>query len=156
VPNAGDVVRASDRDEPVRALLRQTSAQAVTTATFTSITMDVEDLDDDGGHSTSSNTSRYTAVRAGWFLVTFLGAFVTDAASIKAFRLAVNGTALPASQVSNTAGAVVSATGCITRLVSLGVADYVEGQAFHNKGSNLNTSVATEAASQLTVVYQGA
>lgn len=137
------------------ALLRQTSAQAIGTGAFTSITFDAEDLDRDSGHSTVSNTSRYTAQTAGWYWVAAMVAMVADTAVIRAARLAVNGTALSASQITVTGSSSFNAGLEIVRLVSLSVNDYVEVQVFHNKGSNLSTAVTAEAASQMSVMWAG-
>lgn len=53
---------------PPAALLRQTVAQSIGT-TGTAVTFDTEDYDNDGGHSTVTNTTRYTAVTPGWYRV---------------------------------------------------------------------------------------
>lgn len=158
MPNAGDVVRASDRDTPIRALLRQTSAQTITTGTWTSITMDTEDVDDDAAHSTSSNTSRYTFARTGWFLVAWLVTFANNNTGARGARLAVNGSALAASQYLAQTPATTANPGIGgARLVQCTtVGDYVEVQGFHQVGANLNTQASADGASNMSVVFIGA
>lgn len=153
--NVRDAVNFFISGRPL-ALLRQTAAQAITTATYTSVLFDTEDLDRDAGHSTVTNTSRYTAQTAGWYWVAGIGTLVADASAVRNIRLAVNGTTLPASQVTALGTASTAFGGAVARLVSLSVNDYVELQVQHNKGSNLNTSVVAEAASQMSVMWAGA
>lgn len=147
---AGDIVRASDIPTRVVALMRQTVAQAVPTGVYTSVTLDVDDVDDESAHSTSVNTSRYTAVSAGWYWVAACGAMVADAAAIRGVRLAVNGTVVPAGFATSFGSTAFNSATCVSRLVQLSAGDYLEVQVIHNKGSNLNTSVASEA-SQLSI-----
>jgi hypothetical protein len=147
---AGDIVRASDIPTRVVALMRQTVAQAIPTATYTSVTFDVDDLDDESGHSTSVNTSRYTFVSPGAYFVGACGAMVADAASVRGARLAVNGSALTAGYATGPGSSALNSALCVTRLVQASAGDYLEVQVIHNKGSNLNTSVASEA-SQLSI-----
>lgn len=45
--------------------MRRTTNQTLTTSTWTAISFDAEDFDAANGHSTSSNTSRYTATASG-------------------------------------------------------------------------------------------
>jgi hypothetical protein len=52
------------------AVLRKSSNQVIASGAETAITWEVEVVDSDGGHSTVSNTSRYTAQTAGWYHVT--------------------------------------------------------------------------------------
>lgn len=47
----------------------QTAGQSLTSGTALAVTLDTETLDPYGGHSTSTNTSRYTAQVAGTYLV---------------------------------------------------------------------------------------
>jgi len=147
---AGDIVRASDVPTRVVALMRQTVAQAITTATYTSVTFDVDDVDDESAHSTSVNTSRYTAVSTGWYFVGACGAMTADAASVRGVRLTVNGSALTAGYATGPGSSALNSALCLARLVQLSAGDYLEVQVIHNKGSNLNTSVTNEA-SQLSI-----
>jgi hypothetical protein len=138
-----------------RALLRQTVAQSLTSNTWAALTFDVEDLDNDGGHSTVTNTSRYTAQTAGWLRAEGL-VCITAGGSQRGARWAVNGTPINAGQVQLNAPAAGSADiPACGRLIFLNVGDYIELQGFQNSGGALNTAVATTEQSQMTVVWEG-
>jgi len=139
--------------------LRQSVAQSIPNATWTSITFDAEDLDSDpggtGGHSTSVNTSRYVAVYAGWYRVGGGVEFAVNATGQRGCACAVNGTLVTASRT------FVSATAAVgmdvptrTKLVFLNIGDYVELQAYQNSTAALNTFVTGEAASSMSVVWE--
>jgi hypothetical protein len=144
---------------PPRAQLRQTVLQAVANSTFVPITFDVEDLDQDpsgtGGHSTSVNTSRFTAVYAGWY---FIGGAIGFAANVTGQRVAawsVNGSILFAGQsLVQATGALGNKTNGRGMLVYLNVTDYLELQAFQTSGGALNSNVATGEQSSMAVVWE--
>ena len=50
--------------------MRRTTSQSLTASTWTAISFDAEDFDAAGGHSTSTNTSRYTAQASGKYRLT--------------------------------------------------------------------------------------
>lgn len=139
-----------------KALLRQTVSQTLTTAVFASLTMDTEDHDNDGAHSTSSNTSRYTAQTAGWYLVSGAAGFAGNSTGRRGTRWAVNGSALAGGLViGGNAGVGTCQVPAVTRLVTLAVGDYVELQAIQESGGNLGTAVTAENQSVMTVVWVG-
>jgi hypothetical protein len=51
------------------AWLRATVDQSVANNTFTAVNLDTEDSDTHNGHSTVTNTGRYTAQIAGWYRI---------------------------------------------------------------------------------------
>jgi len=138
--------------------LRQTVAQSIPNVTWTSVLFDTEDLDSDpagtGAHSTSSNTSRYVAVYAGWYRVSGGVEFAVNATGQRGCAWAVNGTLVTASRTFISATA---ATGmgvpARTKLVFLNVGDYVELQVYQTSGGALNTAVVAEGASNMSVVW---
>lgn len=135
---------------------RQSVAQSMPNATWASITLDVEDHDNDSGHSTVTNTSRYTAVTAGWYQcsggVTYVN---TSLGGDRRARLAVNGTAVNASAGSTTADASVAySVNTRTKLVFLNVGDYLELQGLQTASSGtLNTHTTVENQSSLTAIW---
>lgn len=136
------------------AILRQTSAQSVTDATFTSITFGVEDIDRDGGHSTSSNTSRYTAQTSGWFHASGKVGWASNSAGRRLSQWAVNGNAVNGSRVDlpptpGAAGGIPAAA----RPIYLNAGDYLELQGYQDSGGSLNTSNATDIGSYMSVLW---
>jgi hypothetical protein len=128
---------------PPLALLRQTVAQSVPTGAFTALTMDTEDLDRDGGHSTTTNTSRYTAQTAGYYLCSGLVGWSSSATGRRATRWQVNGSATNASDAIF-AAVIASAINVVppTKPIFLNVGDYLEMAAFQDSGGALLTAVA--------------
>jgi hypothetical protein len=118
-----------------------TVTQSLTDNTWTSLNLDTEQFDNYGGHSTSTNTSRYTCQLAGIYLVTGVATFASNGTGNRAVRLAVNGTAYPGSFVKAPAPVTTASGGQITTaLVSLAVGDYVEVMGNQNSGTALATS----------------
>lgn len=139
-----------------RARLRQTSAQSLSNGVWTGVNFDTEDLDNDGGHSTSSNTSRYVAVTAGWYLVGGIGAITFNGSGQRGTRLAVNGTVQPGTQTQNNTGSAGGTDMAVgTQLIFLNAADYVELQVMQNSGGSINTQVTSPEQSTLNVVWIG-
>ena len=123
------------------AQLIQIVAQSVNNATWTSLTFTSEGIDSASGHSTTTNTSRYTAVTAGWFEFSGVVAFVFNATGARGGRFAKNGTAIGQPIILDAVG-VTYAT-CVpvpTRKIQLAVGDYVELQGFQSSGGALNTA----------------
>lgn len=121
---------------------RQTVGQSIANTTAQSITFDTEDVDNDGMHSTVTNTDRLTAVTAGRYT---LGGGVSYPANGTGSREAdwfVNAT------VVNGGGASIPATAAAvqyvaTRAISvfLNVGDFITLGAFQSSGGALTTPV---------------
>lgn len=125
------------------AQLRRNSAQSVPTGTWTAINFTVEDIDSDpdgiGGHSTSSNTSRYTVRYPGLYQITGGVGWDANTTGRRGIRLAKNGTVIDGSAVlapANSAGE--TAYPARPTLVTLDEGDYVEMQAYQASGGSLN------------------
>ncbi|MEU6347230.1 hypothetical protein ABZ883_40560 [Streptomyces sp. NPDC046977] len=131
----------------------QGSAQSLSTATFTSITLDQETIDSDGGHSTTTNPSRYVIQVPGTYFLLGEACFPSNATGNRGSRLQVNGanvqgaaTMIPTAS-GNACGAPAGA------LVALNAGDYVEIQGFQSSGGALNTATATDLSSSLKVLW---
>lgn len=120
---------------------RQTSSQTLTTGTFTAVTFDAEDVDSAGGHSTSSNTSRYTAQYAGWYQGGGGCAFAANATGRRMSRFAVNGTTLNGSMAGIPANAATIPYALRPTFIFLNLSDYMEQSAFQDSGGNLGTFI---------------
>lgn len=127
---------------PPLAVLRQTTGQTIANNVFAAITLTTEDIDTANGHSTSSNTSRYTAQRAGYYQVSGRVSFVTSATAQRTGKLTKNGADI-ASSGNNIQAMSGGQTMCpvLPVIVQLAVGDYVELWGNQNSGGNLDTYV---------------
>jgi hypothetical protein len=121
----------------------QGTTQAIGNNSFTSATLDTERTDPDGGHSTVTNTSRYTFQVAGWYLALGVAAFAnTSTAGSRAAKLLMNGTtAVPSSEQLTLPTTTTASTVPTFALVQANVNDYIELQIYQNSGGSLNTAV---------------
>lgn len=162
---AGEVVLASHFNTNIRDVLnfllnppifqgRQTSSQTFTTGVEAAVTLDVEDVDSAGGHSTVTNTSRYTAVYPGWYWPGSGTSYVANATGGRNAAYKVNGTNVNAGGVTVPGQATLS-----TRvpgrgmLVFLNVGDYIELWGYQSSGGNLGSSVTGIDQPGLTVKW---
>jgi hypothetical protein len=127
----------------------QTVAQSIPANAFTSLTMDSEVVDTFNGHSTSTNTSRYTCALAGWYNV--VGRYPTSgtANTKRIASIAVNGTGVRNNEIDPSDASLSTVE--VTALVFLNVSDYVEVQVLQNTAGALNTNVASGYASTMEV-----
>lgn len=128
------------------AIIRQTVAQSVPNASWTPVTFDTEDLDRDNGHSTVTNTSRYTAATPGYYWISAQLPFVTNTTGIRGMRFRTNGVDVPL----NGHGRILTNTtlgGNDTSMSSSGAqylngtSDYMELICYQNSGGALNLLV---------------
>lgn len=143
-----------DDPTPPMAVLRQTTtAQTIQRETDAAITFNTEDFDTHNGHSTTTNTSRYTAPRAGIYRVTGVLPWQTLAvtATFIVYFKVNNSTLYAGSSLyrhnSNSNVPVTSATA----LMSLNAGDYVEMWAWFTAQFN-DSSVP--ASMDTAVSYQ--
>lgn len=126
---------------------RQTIAQSISTGVDAGILLDVEDIDTDNGHSTSTNTSRYTPQTPGRFQLSGAVSFASNASGQRNAELGKNGSLVTASGISLTPNSGAS-TRVPTRVMTLtanGSTDYFELFGWQNTGAGLNTAVAFPA-----------
>lgn len=141
---------------PPLAELRQSGAQSVPNNTWTAITFDVEDWDSDvdgtGGHSTSSNTSRYTARYPGWYFVSGGVGFAVNTTGQRGCRWSVNGVTQTAGASLWTASSAFES--CIPargKYLYLAISDYVELYGYQSSGGALNTDVGTGTGCNMAI-----
>lgn len=140
---------------PPGAQMRQIVAQTLVPGTETPITFTSEAYDDAGGHSTTVNTSRYTAVLAGRYWIAGAVTFASDATGNRLVWWRKNGLVLDASRVAfGAANGLQTAVPARTMTVELAVNDYLELAGFHTASGNIDTYVAiAEAQSGMTVQW---
>jgi len=151
--------------DPINFLLNKPAAQVYSAAvqsipntTATALTFDTERFDTDpdgvGGHSTSVNTSRYTARYPGWYHVSGRYTYAANATGFRAVSIAVNGTGMPETLAFGS-----TPTGALTQHVAtdgdvfLNVGDYVELLAQQTSGGALNTDTGNGAFPRMTVEW---
>lgn len=168
-PTEGDVIYETDTDAllihsgsawdvvmyRIRPLaqLRQTSAQSVGNGTWAAINFQAEDHDTVGGHSTSTNVSRYTATKAGRYEISGAVCFAAAATGSTWSRWAVNGTELNGSASNMATTTSQTLLPARTMLITLTVGDYVELQGTQFSGGSLSTYV-TDAYAQSTMTVK--
>jgi hypothetical protein len=131
----------------------QSNAQSLTSGAFTPILLDVETLDSDGGHSTVTNSSRYTAQVAGTYLVTGSVVFTGNATGIRVAHVRVNGTVVRGSQMILPANGTVQVPIPLSCPATLAVGDYVEVAGQQNTGSALTTYTGVDATSSMACFW---
>lgn len=161
---AGDPIYASTINDligfgpnkPIGRLVAS-GTQSIPDATQTAITFSTEDLDSSNFHSTSSNTSRVTPAKAGWYRVkgTYFCGASADYATVDC-AIGKNGTTIApadrrtfstaATQVSNALSAQ-----CEAMVSCNGSTDYFELIAFQDNAANVakNTNQSSRFSSVL-------
>jgi hypothetical protein len=120
-----------------------TVAQTLTSSVEAGLLLDTEVLDYDNGHSTVTNTTRYTGQTPGWYLA-FCGIqFASNVNGLRQAGIGQNG-----SSPSVDATMTVPATGANMTVQAMaivflnGTTDYVEARALQTSGGNLNVIFA--------------
>ncbi|PJN22427.1 hypothetical protein [Kitasatospora sp. CB02891] len=135
----------------------QSTVQSVPNSTWTALALDTTQTDLYGGHSNTTNSSRYTAQVTGWYTVCGTAAYVPNSTGFRTARIQVNGAAIPGAETygpnNGTAESVIVTP---TRDVYLTANDYVEVASWQNSGGALNTSVGGETRCALFVRYSHA
>lgn len=129
---------------PPLARMRNSTTQSIPNTTDTALTWDTEDWDTVGGHSTSSNTSRYVCQTgyAGKYRVSCTVWYA--ASSGGTFRdvwFAINGTNVNGSSARALPASATIMSVTMETVVSLAVGDYVEAFTRHDSGGALSTSI---------------
>ncbi|MFE9127107.1 hypothetical protein ACFYOF_17080 [Streptomyces sp. NPDC007148] len=126
----------------------QSTVQSIPNNAWTSFTIDTEILDSDGGHSTTTNTSRYTATVPGVYLVFGTSGYVSNTTGLRRARIALNGSPVIGAGMGSDTHAASGAIGeFVGSLVPMnGTTDFVEVQGYQTSGGalNSNTNPATE------------
>ncbi|RGC68416.1 hypothetical protein C5N14_13600 [Micromonospora sp. MW-13] len=142
------------------ARLRQTVIQGLVNNADTPLTFTSEDVDTDpdgiGGHSTSTNTSRYTARYTGWYRVGGAVAITGNATGFRGSSWLVNGAILAGSKIylpnNGSGAAAIPARPMLVRLVE---GDFVELAGYQNSGAILNSFVSIgEFVSSMDVTWE--
>jgi hypothetical protein len=151
---------ASSTPSFVGCFLTKSVAQSTANGTLTAITFDVEELDTDAFHSTSTNTSRITIPtgKDGKYLIIGQVTFAGNTTGARYFKIIKNGSGdghdieIPTSSVSNANGFAQQ------DILSLVAGDYLEIAAGQASGGSLNVlgDNSGPAKTRFAVTYLGA
>lgn len=122
----------------------QATAQSITNNLFVSANIDTEVIDTEGGHSTTTNTSRYVFQVAGWYRLDGMSVFTSNSTGFRGTKFLKNGgTQVIGSETVIQATNGFQSTTPTSAFVQAAVGDYVEMQIYQNSGTNpLSTSSA--------------
>lgn len=122
------------------AVLYQASAQSFASSSGAAVTFDSTTTDTYGGHSNTTNNSRYVAIVAGWYLVVGTVTWANVAGGNRNVSINKNGAGVPQFGTAvPAASALVFPAGQSTALVQLNVGDYVEVIAYQDSGGAVST-----------------
>lgn len=152
---AGQTIEAALLDKvesPPLGIFQQTVVQSVANGAWAVLTFDAEIKDTYGGHSTVSNTGRYTCQLAGTYRVGGRAAFATNATGSRGARVHLNGAYIQGA--ANLAGAgTLAGIIEVSHILDLAVGDYVEIAGGQNSGGSLSTAYVGESASMMYVEW---
>lgn len=132
----------------------QAVTQSIATATATAFLLDSEDYDTDGGHSTSTNTSRYTGQTPGTYLVIASSGWAGNGTGQRRLWIAKNGAAILGSGMSSDQNAVnIHGHTTSTFVVMNGTTDYVEAVGQQASGGALLTASSAPFAASMSVLW---
>lgn len=133
----------------------QSATQSLTSSAFTALTFDQTVFDSYGGHSNSTNNSRYVGQVAGWYMVFGCGCFAVNTTGQRGAATAKNGTRVQgAAGFTQTTSALSPAPVSPPTITFLnGTGDYVEIQAYQNGANPLATASGADLDSSMTVVW---
>ncbi len=130
-------------------------ALTVATGTNVALTFDSERADNDNLHSTTSNTSRLTAARAGLYLITGSVEWAANATGIRMAAIRLNGTTLLATTQTPPCTGGVDTAQVVSTLYQLAAGDYVELIGYQTSGGNLNVVQYQQSSPEFSMVKVG-
>lgn len=118
------------------------TGQSINNITLTALTFDNERFDNDGMHSTSSNTSRITFTKPGVYVVS--GSVAWDSANSKNVWLGIrlNGVSSSSYLAAQWTPAGFSAEATVSTIYKFAAGDYIELMVYQQHGSALSTLAA--------------
>lgn len=134
----------------------QSAAQSIANTSLTNIAIDTTIVDTYGGHSNTTNNSRYVcqAGAAGWYRITVSLGFTANAAGSRLIEIHKNGVAVKLIQSGNDSSRTdINAALQCTAVVQLAAGDYLEGCAYQTSGGALSTNPNN---SGMTVIWEHA
>ncbi|MFD9943191.1 hypothetical protein ACFWYW_14640 [Nonomuraea sp. NPDC059023] len=126
---------------PPMAILRKTANQLLPNGIHQTLTYETEDLDRDGGHSTTTNNTRYVAQTAGWHSLGAAAVFAANGSGWRDVMFQKNATSATRQNravVAAIPGGAAQVAVAISGHMYLNVSDFVEVAVYQNSGGGLN------------------
>lgn len=140
---------------PVRFKGYSSTAQSIANSTSSTVlTLDTEVVDSDGGHSTTTNTSRYTAQTAGLYYISGSVCYATNSAGTRTLQVFQNGAGITGSAVQSMPSASNGASVFTATIAQLAVGDYVELATWQNSGTNPLATSTTNAIATTMCLFR--
>lgn len=121
-----------------------TASQSIPTGAFTPLSLDTELFDFDQGHSTVTNTSRYTCQVAGIYLLTGEAVFPTGGTGVRGAMFALNGATttgiIGSEQISAPSATFATTIAPTPSYIRLAPGDYVSICGYQNTAGALSTT----------------
>ena len=139
---------------PDGARVYNSANQSIADKTTTALTFDSERYDNGGLHSTTSNTSRLTAQKAGKYYIWANVQLAANATGLRTLTLRRNGT----TGIANLQRQGLSSppfTETISTIAHLAAADYVEVTLYQDSGVSLSTGVYAEMFPEFAMQWLG-
>jgi hypothetical protein len=138
---------------PPYATLTHSTTQSFTTGTAAAVLFNSEVADTDNGHSTSSNTSRYTAQTAGMWKLDASTPWTSNGTGTRALSARTNGS------TDNNATSMAAAAGTtavpVSDRLNMSVGDYVEVVALQSSGGNLTIVNSAYGGQRMSLKWDG-
>lgn len=119
------------------AILGRNSSQSIPNNAGTAVGWDLETVDRDGAHSTSTNNSRYTAQTAGWYRLQGSVQWTANATGIREIGFVVNA-AIQLHTITGVGSSVANHSLLNEGMALLAVNDYIELSVFQSSGGALS------------------
>ena len=133
----------------------QATVQSIGNTANTAITLDTNVVDTYNGHSTTTNTSRYTVQQAGYYDVCGCVGYQGNSTGVRSAKIYYNGSVIQGGATE--VPAVVSGNGVTisTPVVNkyCNVGDYLEVYTWQNSGGGLNTTAFGDQACSMWVRF---
>lgn len=143
---------------PPRARLHRSTDQSIPNQTGTVLTWDSEDFDTVSGHSTSVNTSRYTAQYDGVYLMSINIPWLNNTSSsfkLEAYVRRSDGTDFTGNAIHKT-GSDTSVVNSASELVEMTTGQYCEVTVWHNRGSSLSINSGFRSGATWDILWVSA
>lgn len=133
----------------------QASTQSLGTGSNVAITLDTGVVDTYGGHSNTTNNSRYTAQIAGYYLIAGCVGYAANATGFRQAALRVNGTQVQGGTNEQAASSASFATTISSPIIIkfLNVGDYAEIWGWQTSGGSLNSTAFSDQACSLSAYW---